>query len=164
MSLVSRVTKRGLLFVALSFALVLAATPPAKADSMSLYNVSGMFSNGQQLSGQISVSSLGIVTAYSLNLSGASNSASCSGFCSIAAGQFNTSGGAATFAGVFLPSNSLFTLTYWGSRGLTTLTTSLSWSAKAVPEELSLLQAMIILLTLGLAFVSQKNRLASLRV
>jgi hypothetical protein len=164
MSPFSRVTTRSLLFVALAFVLAFAATPSAKADTMSLFNVSGMFSNGQQLSGQISVNSYGIITAYSLNLTGALNGASCSGFCSIAAGTFSMSSGTAAFAGLFLPSNSLFSLSFWGSRGITTLTTRLSWSAVAVPEEPALLQAMLVLLTLGLVFLSQKDRIASLRV
>ena len=100
MNLFSRVTKKSLLFVALALVLAFAATPSARADAMSLYNVSGMFSNGQQLSGQISVNSFGIVTAYSLNLSGASNTASCSGLCSIALGTFNMGGEHCWFCGV----------------------------------------------------------------
>jgi hypothetical protein len=164
MKVFSRVPMKSLLFVALALALAFAATPSARADAMSLYNVSGMFSNGQQLSGQISVNSFGIVTAYSLKLSGASNTASCSGLCSIALGTFNMGGSTAGFAGLFLPSSSVFTLSFGGLRGITTLTTNLSWSATAVPEEPALLQAMLVLLTLGLVFLSQKDRFASLRV
>jgi hypothetical protein len=135
MNLFSRETKKSLLFVALVLVLAFAATPSAKADAMSLYNVSGMFSNGQQLSGQISVNSFGIVTAYSLNLTGASNTASCSGLCSLALGTFNMGGSTAGFAGLCLPSNSVLSLSFGGLRGNTTLTTNLSWSATAFRKD-----------------------------
>ena len=163
MKVFSRVPMKSLLFVALALALAFAATPSARADAMSLYNVSGMFSNGQQLSGQISVNSFGIVTAYSLNLTGASNTASCSGLCSLALGTFNMGGGStAGFAGLFLPSGSIFSLSLGGLK--LPLTTTVSWSATAVPEGPALLQAMLVLLTLGLVFLSKKDRFASLRV
>ena len=162
MSLSSRVT-RGLLFVALVVGLAFAATPSAKADTMSLYNVSGLFSNGQTLSGQISVNNWGIVTNYALNLTGASNTASCSGFCSLALGTFNLASGNAGFAGLFAPSNSLFTLTFGGAR-ITTLTTKLSWSTTAVPEEPALLQVLLALFAMGLILLVKKDRLVSLRV
>ena len=162
MSLSSRVT-RGLLFVALVVGLAVAATPSAKADTMSLYNVSGLFSNGSQLSGQISVNNWGIVTKYSLHLTGASNTASCSGLCSLALGTFNLANGTAGFAGLFAPSNSLFALTFGGTR-ITTLTTRLSWSTTSVPEEPPLLQALLALFAMGLIVLTQKDRLVSLRV
>lgn len=160
MTVVSRVTKHSLLFLALAFVLAIAATPSAKADTISAYNVQGVFSNGMVLSGQISANSWGVVTSYALNLSSAFNTASCSGICNFASGTFNMAGGSASFNGLFLPSNSLFTLNFGGLFGKTMVTT-VSWSAVSVPEGPALLQAILALLTLGWFF--PRKRLAGLK-
>ena len=148
--------------MALGLVLALAATPSAKADTLSYFNVSGAFSNGQQLSGQISFNSFGIVTGYSLNLTGASNTLSCSGFCAVAGGIFNSASGNALFSGAFSTFGSLGTITFGNWWSPTTLTTKLSLSATSVPEEPALLQVMLVLLTLGLVFLSRRDRLATL--
>jgi hypothetical protein len=81
----------------------------------------------------------------------------------LALGTFNLASGTAGFAGLFAPSNSLFTLSFGGTR-ITTLTTRLSWSTTSVPEEPALLQVLLALLAMGLIVLFQKDRLVSLRV
>ena len=123
---------------------LLAVSTTARADLI-IYNVSGAFSNGQQLTGQVTWNStLSTVTGSVLTLSGSTFNQTCTSGCgAVLAGFWGTgslSKSSEILMGGLLPNNSLFALTVYTGRGykghdFKVIDTNLSWSRVAVPEE-----------------------------
>jgi hypothetical protein len=134
---------------ALGFALILAVCGTVRADSIA-YNVSGTFSNGQQLSGQItwSTASHSVISSI-LTLSASTLSMACTSRCGAVFQTFWGTGTLANsheiLAGVFLPNTSLFTLKVTG-HGNQIMATNVSWARVAVPEEPISAELLIVLL------------------
>jgi len=129
--------------------LILAVNGVARADSIA-YNVVGTFSNGQQLSGQITWNTqLRSVSSSILSLSNSTFSALCTSGCGAVFTSFWGTGSLSksheTLAGAFLPSGSLFTLTVVGG-GIRIMATNVSWAKVAVPEGPIISEMLIVLL------------------
>lgn len=147
-----RLIPRCVVLFALAFGLVIVASGIARADSIA-YNVLGTFSNGQQLSGQITWNSASnSVTSSILSLSSSTFHATCSspsGGCGAVFASFWGAGPLSktyeALAGVFLPNTSPFALTVAGGQGIKIMATNVSWARVAVPEE-SILAALLIVL------------------
>jgi hypothetical protein len=130
------------LLLASALAVVLVACTAARADSV-VYNVSGTFSNGQILTGQITWNStLSSATSSVLTLSGSTLNAVCSspqGGCgAVLAGFWGTGNWSKSYEillGGFLPKDSLFVLTLMNGSGIKILDTKLTWRVVAMPEE-----------------------------
>lgn len=141
---------------ALGFGLIVAANGTARADSIA-YNVLGTFSNGQQLSGQITWNTaLNSVTNSTLSLSSSTFSASCSSPSGGCGAVFAGFWGAGTLSksyeillGALRPSSSLFALTVAGSEGIRIMATNVSWARVAVPEESIISELLIVLVGFG---------------
>jgi hypothetical protein len=151
---------------ALAFALTIVASGTARADSIA-YNVLGTFSNGQQLSGQITWNSASnAVTSSTLSLSSSTFNAACSspsGGCGAVFAGFWGAGALAksyeVLLGAFLPSKSLFTLTVAGNVGIRIMATNVSWARVAVPEESIL--AELLILPMGFVWLVKSRVYAS---
>ena len=123
---------------------LLAVSTTARADSI-VYNVSGAFANGQQLTGQVTWNStLSTVTGSVLTLSGSTFNQSCTFGCgAVLKGFWGTGSLSKSYeilVGGLQPNNSLFALTVYTGRGFKgqdfkIFDTRLSWSRVAVPEE-----------------------------
>jgi hypothetical protein len=144
---------RCVVLFALAFGLVIVASGIARADSIA-YNVLGTFSNGQQLSGQITWNSASnSVTSSTLSLSSSTFSAACSspsrGCGAVFAGFWGAGALAKSYEvllGAFLPHSSLFALTVAGNGGIRIMATNVSWARVAVPEESILAELLILLM------------------
>lgn len=138
-----RLLKYALLW-ACGLVVLLAVSTTARADLI-IYNVSGAFSNGQQLTGQVTWNStLSTVTGSVLTLSGSTFNQTCTSGCgAVLMGFWGTGSLSKSYEilmGGLLPSNSLFALTVYTGRGykghdFKIIDTNLSWSRVAVPEE-----------------------------
>jgi hypothetical protein len=140
---------RFVMLSAVGFGLVLATNGIARADSVA-YNVSGTFSNGQQLSGQITWNTASHSVSNSiLTLSSSTFNASCNGGCGAVFTSFWGAGSLSNsyeiLAGVFLPNTSLFTLTVVGG-GIRIMATNVSWARVVVPEAPIIVEMLIVLL------------------
>src|SRR5262245_22542688 len=118
MNTLRRSFTRPVVLWAVGFGLVLATNGIARADSVA-YNVSGTFSNGQKLSGQITWNNTSrSVSSSILTLSSSTFNASCNAGCGVVFSNFWGTGGLSnsyeTLAGLFLPNSSIFTLTVLG--------------------------------------------------
>jgi len=141
---------------ALGFGLIVAASGTARADSIA-YNVFGTFSNGQQLSGQITWNTASSsVTNSTLSLSNSTFHAACSSSVGGCGAVFAGFWGAGTLsksyevlAGAFLPNSSLFALTVTGSESIRIMATKVSWARVAVPEEPVIAELLIVLMGFG---------------
>ena len=146
-------TARFVKLLALGFLLIIAASGIAGADSIA-YNVLGTFTNGQQLSGQVTWNTAShSVTSSILLLSSSTFHATCgspSGGCGVVFAGFWGAGTLSkayeTLAGGFLPNTSIFALTVAGGQGIKIMTTNVSWARVAVPEESILTDLLIVLL------------------
>jgi hypothetical protein len=141
-------TRRVVLW-AVGVGLVLATNGTARADSVA-YNVSGTFSNGQRLNGQITWNTASHSVSNSiLTLSSSTFSASCNGGCGLVFNSFWGTGSLSnsyeTLAGAFLPNSSIFTLTVVGG-GIRIMATNISWAKVAVPEGPIAAEMLIVLL------------------
>jgi hypothetical protein len=151
---------------ALGFGLVLLASGTARADSIA-YNVLGTFSNGQQLSGQITWDSASnSVTGSTLSLSSSTFNAACSspsGGCGAVFAGFWGAGALAksyeVLLGTFLPNSSLFALT--GNAGIRIMATNVSWARVAVPERSILAELLIVLM--GFVWLVKSGALSQCR-
>jgi hypothetical protein len=158
---ISRFVAPGLL----AFGLIVVTSTPARADSIA-YNVLGTFSNGQQLSGQITWNTVShSVISSNLFLSGSTFSATCSSGCGAVFAGF---WGAGTLSksyeilvGAFLPNSSAFALTVTGRQGTQIFSTHASWAKVAVPEEPILSELLIVLM--GLGWLASTGGLSQLR-
>jgi hypothetical protein len=130
------------LLLAFGLAVLLAVSTTASADSI-VYNVSGTFSNYQQLTGQVTWNStLSTVTNSVLSLSDSTFNSACSsakGGCGgVLAGFWGTGSFSNTYeilVGGLGPKDSIFELTLVNGSGIKFLDTTLSWSRVAVPDE-----------------------------
>ncbi len=153
---------------ALGFGLMVAASGTARADSIA-YNVLGTFSNGQQLSGQITWNNTSnSITSSNLSLSSSSFNTSCSssaGGCgAVFAGFWGTGTLAKSYevlAGALLPNISLFALTVTSSQGIRIMAANVSWARVAMPEEPILAELLVVLM--GLAVVVKSGVLRPVR-
>src|SRR6266550_3755710 len=141
---------------AVGFGLVGGASRTAGADSIA-YNVFGTFSNGQQLSGQITWNDASnSVTDSNLSLSSSTFRATCSsaaGGCGAVFAGFRGAGALSKsyeiLLGAFLPKSSLFALTVTGGESIQIMATNVSWARVAVPEESIIAELLIVLMGLG---------------
>jgi hypothetical protein len=134
----------------------------AKADSVN-YNLSAIFSNGQQLTGQVVWdSTLNLATGYSFNLSNATGTASCSsvwGLCSVVLNGFGGSN-PVILAGLLSPGSSVL---YISNIWTTFSASQINWSpvSAAVPEESALIELFCVMLTL--VFVGRRATIFGFR-
>jgi hypothetical protein len=135
-------------------AILLIPSVQAKADSVTSYDVSTTFSNGQQLSGVVSWdSTTGSASSYTLSLTGTSKSDSCSssGWTSCTnvwdayTGTGTYSNDSEWLTGYLTPTSPQFTLTVWGWGwgNYNSYCSNLTWTPVAMPEPSSMIELLV---------------------
>jgi len=125
----------------------------AKADSIT-YDLSGIFSTGQKLSGSLVWDSgRDVVTSYFLTLNSMNNSASCKsgqGTCTFVNDLFSGPKSSTFLFGVLNPKDTVFGFFAWdGGQLLRLSTANVCWSPMSVPEGPVGPELLIVLAVLG---------------